>query len=773
MEQKNLNNNMIKITLLEINPSLKELEKNNNEISIIFQGINVFYNLSKLISNNTEILINNCKNSLIMSLIKCDNIFASALFNIKPGESWVTFNYESKNKSTIKQSMNNIDCIKIKIYCEFKNKINNLLNNSDNNNKSKLINNDINNNTSKVKRYHTNININNIINRKQSINNNNDNKNHLRYDSILTESSRYLNSINGNKFNFNTPLSKNYSNKIKLSEIILKKTDMSKEKFPNNKKSDYSLITYNHPRLNSSSSRTNKNRNNIRKHNYSNFHSHKVNNKNKSKIKNQINIKNFDNIDNLDNYLESNSGIKNNNKIDNNKIHINTKKINESNNYFYFLNHSPIHSERSQYLNSENNSEYNNNLFFGYNQNSKNKNIKNKNNLNANKNKQIIKNRLFKNNIQGNVTNSYSTATTKKNEFEGSLNSLQDNEDKFKKNKIKNSKHPLTTQREKISKDSFNIKYKSQYQLIFDNNINRNKNENIKTLNSLENNILEKYNKEENCVNYLQDIDDNNDIDLDDFSGLKSDLELLYSKEYIKNIKNDLLNLEIELFAEKMIELISIYHREIEFKIKENIITKNVYKENIKKYTSFLKLNNKLQLIKNKYDSKNIYLNNNNKIVKQQKTNNLLLKKDEFNLFDILINSKNSKINKLNKLNIRKKLKEILNIILNNNKNKKFFEDNFKINLLLQNFLINNNNEYNENNEKNFQKNKKIRTKAIPQKQHTKIISKLNTLNNIEINNDINIINNNFNNDTIYIKKGAKSPLYSGKKLSNQINFNI
>ena len=75
-----------------------------------------------------------------------------------------------------------------------------------------------------------------------------------------------------------------------------------------------------------------------------------------------------------------------------------------------------------------------NNLFFGYNQNSKNKN-KNSENV---QNRQIIKNRLFKNNIQGNVTNSYSTATTKKNEFDGSLNSFQDNDEK--KNKKKNNK---------------------------------------------------------------------------------------------------------------------------------------------------------------------------------------------------------------------------------------------------------------------------------------------------------------------------------------------
>ena len=775
MEQRNLSNKTIKITLLEIKPPLNELDKNNNDISIIFQGINVFYNLSKLISNNTEILINNCKNSLIMSLIKCDNIFASALFNINPGENWVTFNYESKNKSKIKQNLNNIDCIKIKIFCEYKNKrshllninnksqllsndiknknsknkVNNLL--SNNSNKSQLLSSDSNNNN-KVKRYHTN---NNIISKKQSINK--DIKNHLRYDSIITESNRYIGTINANKYSFNTPLNKNYSNKITMSDIILNRNDISKEHLFSHNKNENSLNNYNHKRINSSSS--NHIKNSISKNKKNNFHSHRINNKKKSKIKYQINVKNFDNIDN---YLESNSEIKNHYKTDNNKIHINKKDINNSNNFHNF-NHSPINSERGQCLNSGTHKEINN-LFFGYNQNSKNKN---KSSINV-QNKQIIKNRLFKSNIQGNITNSYSTATTKKNEFDGSLNSFQDNEEKLNKNKNKKYKHPLTTQRQNIKKNPYHMKNKSQYQLILDNNINTNKNtENINTLNSLENNILEKYSKEENSVKYLKDIDDKDDIDLDDFSGLKSDLELLYNPQYIKNIKNDLLTLEIELFAEKMIELISIYHREIKFKIKENLITKNIYKENIKKYKSLLKLNNKLQLIKDNFMSKDIYLNNNDKIIKQQKTNNLLLNKEEFGLFHILINSKIIYSNKINNININKKLKEILYTIINNNKNKKLIEDNFKINILLQNLIIN---------DDNNQQNKKVRTKAIPKKQHTKILSKINNLNNFEINNEINIINNNYNNcntDAIYIKKGAKSPIYSQKKLSNQINYNI
>ena len=92
------------------------------------------------------------------------------------------------------------------------------------------------------------------------------------------------------------------------------------------------------------------------------------------------------------------------------------------------------------YINSLNSMELNNHLFLGYNKINKNTN----NTLNVNKNNKTLKNSLLvKKNIQGNVTNSYSTATTKKNE--GSLNSFQEDEEK---NNIKNinrkNKYPLT-----------------------------------------------------------------------------------------------------------------------------------------------------------------------------------------------------------------------------------------------------------------------------------------------------------------------------------------
>ena len=759
MEQNNYELNTIKIKLLEIKPPLKELEKNINEISIIFQGINVFYNLGKLLSNNTEILINNCKSSVIISLVKSDNIFASALFNIKPGENWVAFNYESKKKSssTKKSNINNINCIKIKIFCNQKNNKKNVLDSSNINNKLQ-INSRNNNKKYNTKRYHKN---NNILNDNIS-NSNNNNKinNHIRYDSNLTENkNRYLSSINVNKINSNTPSNRYNSQKIKYFEFALKtRNEINKTNYSNMQKGEYSLITYNNQRLNSSSSLCLKNNVNINKNNIYNFHSYRVPKKNKTKIRT------LHNFDNLNNILERNAElITNNYNNDNNKI-----KVNNSNNNLYYLNQSPILNKFSENINSIKSKAYSNNLFFGYNKNSK-QNINNS--LNVSKNKQGIKNRLFKSNLQENITNSYSTATTKKNEFERSLNSFQDYEDRINK-KNKKYKCPLTTKRQKNKNESTCIDNKSQLLLTLDNNMNMNKNiEKVKNFNknNIENNIFDKNITEDNYLKNSENMEiEGNDYDENNlFFRLKSDFDLLYNEEYIYNIKNDLLKLEIELFVEKMVELITGYHKEIELKIEENKILNNIYKQNCKKYTSLFKLNNRLQIIKDKYDTKNIILKNNKKNIKQQKTNNLLLNKEEFSLYDELINSKNknlTKIKNIKNININKNLKDILNIILFQNNN----IDNLLCNEKYQNSieaksLINNN-----VNESNNQFNKQIRMKAIPKKQHTKISSNINK----ELNNNNNKLFNNFKNEGgIYIKKGINSPsLYSAKKRINRIN---
>ena len=125
MDKSNTNKNPIKITFLEISPPLNELIKNKEELNIIFQGNDNFYDLKKYLSTKTPIQLSRYKKSLIITLIKSNNILAAGLFTIRPGETNVILNYENKKKivSTKKVNINNlIECIKIKLLCEYDNK---------------------------------------------------------------------------------------------------------------------------------------------------------------------------------------------------------------------------------------------------------------------------------------------------------------------------------------------------------------------------------------------------------------------------------------------------------------------------------------------------------------------------------------------------------------------------------------------------------------------------------------------------------------------------
>ena len=70
-------------------------------------------------------------------------------------------------------------------------------------------------------------------------------------------------------------------------------------------------------------------------------------------------------------------------------------------------------------------------------------------------------------------------------------------------------------------------------------------------------------------------IDENNN-----YHRLKEDFTLLYNDNYVKNVQEDLLKLEIDLFVEKMTGLISAYHYEINERKLENKIIESNLKEN-------------------------------------------------------------------------------------------------------------------------------------------------------------------------------------------------
>ena len=125
--------NIIKIKLLDIFPTLNDLKQQNKEIDIIFQGLNIFYNLFELLSSKTEITLKiKSKSSIIISLIKKNDLFATSIFNIKQGEQWITFSYENKKKKDTSLAQSLINCIKIKLNCEIEhnNNANNMILNS-------------------------------------------------------------------------------------------------------------------------------------------------------------------------------------------------------------------------------------------------------------------------------------------------------------------------------------------------------------------------------------------------------------------------------------------------------------------------------------------------------------------------------------------------------------------------------------------------------------------------------------------------------------------
>ena len=142
-------NTIIKLTLIDIFPSLEEIEHNNKEdISIIFQGINIFYNLKDILLNKKDIYIKKHfpKNTLMISLVQSINILATGILTIKTGKQWVTFSYENKKKSpSANLALSLMDCIKINISClVIYNNTENFNNiNINNNNTNKLYNKNI------------------------------------------------------------------------------------------------------------------------------------------------------------------------------------------------------------------------------------------------------------------------------------------------------------------------------------------------------------------------------------------------------------------------------------------------------------------------------------------------------------------------------------------------------------------------------------------------------------------------------------------------------
>ena len=147
-----------------------------------------------------------------------------------------------------------------------------------------------------------------------------------------------------------------------------------------------------------------------------------------------------------------------------------------------------------------------------------------------------------------------------------------------------------------------------------------------------------------------------NSYENENFERIKEDFLLLYNDNYMNNIQEDLLKLEIELFIEKMTELIQYYHNEYKNKIIEKEIIQNNYKLNCKRYKNLHKLIKKLEINKIDYEIKNFNKKN------KQKNNNMNLNKTEIEMFKIIFNDNKDITNK-------NMLKNILNKIFGNKNN--------------------------------------------------------------------------------------------------------
>ena len=725
MDKSGQNNQILKITFLEINPPINEIVKNKEEINIIFQGHDNFYDFKKNLLAKTPIYLNRYKNSLMMTLLKSNNIFATGLFTIRQGEQNVIFNYENKKKfpSTKAININNLsEYIKIKILCEFDNNIkdkekdHSLLSSNNNLNENK-INDSTNKYIPKVNLMKQNHNIKNKIN----VNNNINIGRTAGKKKLLGNS--YMNS---SKKNFNNS-SQEFSLMGEYSAYLTEEINNIRQTNNNEIKK---LNPHNLSKINSINSirkteieNTSKNKGQINKaksKNYFNVIKKQYNIGTRSQIKmnnSSMNLIDHQNnklisIDKTENNINNNNNNRYNNKIKlkpttsfnkNNKRNFNNNKMNILNNHKNLITsldhvvsgqiveHVDMNKKESQYIKTNININENKNLA------STNKIINNKNNFGLNKN-ESQKRKLNNNNV---TINSVSTAGTKKNDLEYSINSLQDYEDKNNNNKnnFKSFTNRLNNERlqQKLSANNLNNRNiinhkfnKSECQQSFtekifnenDSNINVNVPLNIssmcKSYNKLPNELDLKLNlnkeKESNAtigneIDRKMEInnskfEEEEDEEIDNYKRIKEDFSLLYNKDYIHKINEDLLKFEIELLIEKMTELFSTYHLIMDSKILENQILKRDYKKNIAKYLMYLKLINKMKFIKAQLETKKCNLKDQGINMEKQYFDNININCNELDILKIIFpDNKNSELNKSNKL------KKLLLVILKKNGN--------------------------------------------------------------------------------------------------------
>ena len=626
----------LKLTFLDLFPSYEEIDENNDGIIIIFQNCNLTYNLIELIKNREEIFVpQQIPNQTIkINLLKSNNPYATGSFTIKSGEQWITFNYEHKKKQASNFALSLIDCIKIKFLCkiDYIGSSNNQLTNTEiqtTKNDSILAN--ILTKPSPKKLYG------NFTTKKSGHTNNNAGNNIKEHDSLRTEESKISKMLD----NINPEIKNNNTNNN------LNNTTLNSSKNTNNPllKSE-NLSEFSPNPLASSSGVVGKD--------------FKGNEKNKNKNAKRV----------YNNNLNTNSSLNLENKKSSDIASNNQKKKNKNN--------ETLTKEKTK----GNNSTSNNNVTNTIDNKNMNEN-KSKQNLKRNKSKNLMdnknktnkkekqtKNVTYQNNSNNNLNNNSEQKPKKVKKDSSSKNVAQNKEEK----EIEDDNNNIINNIEK-SKDEENIE-----NINIDNNndnlIDNNKDEinDMDITNKIINNNYDHIEKDNEPL-----LDDENDeldnFGLDNFSKKLEDFQLLYNDEYIKSIKEEDYSLEIELYIEKLIELITEYHIQIEEKDLEYQLIKNMYQKNIYEYLEINKLIKKLELIKDDYNLKK----NNPKPIydghDKNYINNLITNKVEINMFNFILFSQKEK----DVQDKKEQLKKILKNILNKPKNKGVVNQNEKI----------------------------------------------------------------------------------------------
>ena len=605
---------IFKIKLLDIFPSLNELIQQQDELYIIFQGLDVLYNLYELLENKTELTINiKNKNSLIISLIKSNNIFATCFYTIKQGEQWITFSYENKKKKETSFAQSLIDCIKIKINCEFfqdKNILGNSL----------------------------------ILNTKKLNFNYNNKNNYLKqnsnYSSLTTEENFRTTNNKMSKI-FSNKGFKNISLECSPKEKITEKAKYSyiKHEYSKNNKSNKELSTLNRQKM--------KNSNNKIIGDDLNFRINKIVDVNNSNEESKLNLTQKTKMKN-ESYNNLNI-VKYNNK----NINIYNKEIKLYNNFDFDISKKSKQLIKSKILN-------NNAIISELNLEKKQKN-QNKSKNKLEKSQENGESLFTSNSIIGSLTNRNNKGSKKELKCPEKIKTLKSSKTPIitKNNKFQNSKNILKDNNQNKSNNQPNSNEQdeqSSSNIENENNINNNVSSSDETIN--ENNGYEKL-KEDFILLYNENYVKNVQEDL-----LKLEIELFVEKitglisEYNfemneKKLKNKIITEQLKENTNKFYKLKKLFY-------KLRLINKK-YKQkntNINKNLKNIKLISDKEFEANKQEINLFNLlypcNNNNNIQK------------EINL------NKNQELHKI--INILLSKQENRNIISNNDIFNKFIQ---------------------------------------------------------------------------------------------------